>query len=155
MGTAADASVRSTAWIEGFAIMIAVLVCSLVTATNNYQKEKQFIKLNEVAEGRKKMTVIRNGEQVELHQDKLVVGDIVMLTEGMEIPTDGFLIKSSEVTIDESAMTGESDAIKKNTIDKCRNKADDLRKNPNPLKPIGRHDVPSPIILSGTKLLTG
>jgi magnesium-transporting ATPase (P-type) len=63
--------------------MVAVIVCSLVTAINNYQKEKQFLKLNEVADSRKKVTLVRGGVQLELHQDELVVGDIVTLAEGM------------------------------------------------------------------------
>lgn len=33
---------RETAWIEGFAILVAVMVCALVTAINDLQKEKQF-----------------------------------------------------------------------------------------------------------------
>ena len=41
-----DDSHRSMAWIEGFSIFIAVVVCSNVTAANDYSKEKQFIKLN-------------------------------------------------------------------------------------------------------------
>jgi hypothetical protein len=38
----ADDSHRSTAWIEGFAILVAVGVCANVTAINDYQKERQF-----------------------------------------------------------------------------------------------------------------
>lgn len=37
-----DESHRSTAWVEGFAILVAVMVCSNVTAFNDYQKERQF-----------------------------------------------------------------------------------------------------------------
>lgn len=76
----ADDEHRKTAWIEGFAILIAVAVCANVTAFNDYQKEKQFQKLNSVADSRKECTVRRNGEIVNLHQDKLLVGDIVVLT---------------------------------------------------------------------------
>lgn len=45
-----------------------------------------------------------------------MVGDIIKIVEGMEIPADGILVKASEVSTDESAMTGETDPIKKNTI---------------------------------------
>jgi hypothetical protein len=37
---------RNSAWIDGFSILLAVLVCALVTAINDYQKEIQFQKLN-------------------------------------------------------------------------------------------------------------
>lgn len=46
MGTA-DPEKRKTAWIEGFAILVAVFVSATVTAVNDYQKERQFMKLNE------------------------------------------------------------------------------------------------------------
>lgn len=37
-----------------------------------------------------------------------MVGDVIELTEGMEVPADGILIEASELTTDESAMTGET-----------------------------------------------
>lgn len=41
---------------------------------------------------------------------------MVILREGMQIPADGILLRGSEVTCDESAMTGETDPLKKNTV---------------------------------------
>lgn len=61
-----------------------------------------------------------------MHQDDLLVGDVVQLAEGMEIPADGFLIESNEITTDESAMTGETDPIHKNTFDKCQRKQEEI-----------------------------
>lgn len=46
---------KSIAWIEGAAIFLAVAICSLVAAVNDYQKEKQFIDLNKAAEEKKKV----------------------------------------------------------------------------------------------------
>lgn len=68
---------RSIAWIEGFAILIAVIVCASVTAVNDYQKERQFMQLNAVADEKKRVTVWREGKQISMHQDLLLVGDIV------------------------------------------------------------------------------
>ena len=72
----------------------------------------------------------------------------------MEIPADGFVLEAAELTTDESAMTGETDPIKKNVLSKCQAKRDEIvaegSKNTS-----GRHDVPSCIILSGTRILTG
>ena len=42
----------------------------------------------------------------------------------MEIPADGYLVDSSELTTDESAMTGETDPIKKNIYSYCKQKRD-------------------------------
>lgn len=46
-----------------------------------------------------------------------MVGDIVKLVEGMEIPADGILIEAAEIKMDESSMTGETNPIKKDTIE--------------------------------------
>lgn len=52
---------RSTAWIEGFAILLAVAIVVFVTAWNDLKKEKEFQKLNEKAESGKKIKLIRDG----------------------------------------------------------------------------------------------
>jgi P-type E1-E2 ATPase len=56
---------------------------------------------------------------VEVHPRDLVVGDIFCVEEGIQISCDGLLLKGSEVKTDESAMTGETDDIKKESIEKC------------------------------------
>lgn len=53
LATAKSSSQRSTAWIEGFAILVAVFICSSVAAGNDYTKAKQFRQLNKVAENTK------------------------------------------------------------------------------------------------------
>lgn len=67
----------------------------MVTASNNYSKERQFQYLNTVADERKRLTVRRNNELIELHQDDLLVGDIANIVEGMEIPADAIMIESN------------------------------------------------------------
>lgn len=79
----ADPEDRKTAWFEGFAILVAVAVCAFVAAGNNYQKERQFIELNSVADEKKRVTVWRGGATLEIHQDLVLVGDIVSVVEGM------------------------------------------------------------------------
>ena len=86
-----------------------------------------------------------------LHGSELVAGDIIQIVEGINIPCDGFIIRSSDVKTDESAMTGETDPVKKDTLERCLLKkakyADDVD--------IGSSKIPSPIILSGTKIMIG
>jgi magnesium-transporting ATPase (P-type) len=106
VGTAESNSERSTAWIEGFVILVAVAVCGLVTAANDYSKERQFAQLNSVADERKRVTIVRDGKLLEIHQDDVLVGDVVQVSEGMEVPADAILIEANEITTDESAMTG-------------------------------------------------
>ena len=69
----------------------------------------------------------------------------------MEIPTDGLVLQASEVTTDESAMTGETDPLKKNTIAACIKKRNEIRSEGEE-KNADHHSVPSPILLAGTKV---
>lgn len=48
-----------------------------------------------MADEKKKVSAIRNNILMEVHQDFILVGDIVLLTEGMEIPADGILIEAN------------------------------------------------------------
>lgn len=68
-------------WIEGFAILIAMTIVVLVNASNDYQKEKQFRKLNAKKEDRV-IKVIRNSVSVQISIFDILVGDIVLLEPG-------------------------------------------------------------------------
>ncbi|CAD8172417.1 unnamed protein product [Paramecium octaurelia] len=146
---------RSLAWIEGFAIFVAVLVCTNVAALNDYSKEKQFRKLNAVSEKSKIVTIIRDGKEHRMHEENCLVGDIVKLVEGMEIPADGILIEASEIKMDESSMTGETNSIKKGTIQQCLLKKDELISEGAEFGEKDRFLIPSPALLSGTRVLEG
>jgi len=71
---------------------------------------------------------------------------------GMNIPVDGIVIRSSGVTANESAMTGEPDELKKENYDVCRQRQEEkdaenaYAKNAHK----GPHDIPTPVLLSGT-----
>ena len=93
----ADPSHRSTAWIEGVAILVAVALSSGITTVNNYQKEKQFAHLNNVSESRKMVTFFRDGVQYYENQSNLQVGDLVNVDNGMEVPADGILVQAAEI----------------------------------------------------------
>ncbi|KAJ1397161.1 E1-E2 ATPase-domain-containing protein [Ochromonadaceae sp. CCMP2298] len=99
-------------WVEGAAILSAVLVVAVVTACNNFNKESQFRKLNAVKDD-VKVGVLRGGMATTIDVKRLVVGDILILNAGDRVPTDGLLVDGSDVTCNESALTGESDDKKK------------------------------------------
>ena len=52
------------------------------------------------------VNIIRDNNALFLHQSELLVGDLVQVDSGMEIPADGILVLAAEVSCDESAMTG-------------------------------------------------
>ncbi|KAJ3103217.1 hypothetical protein HDU96_009372 [Phlyctochytrium bullatum] len=103
---------EKTHWIEGFAIIIAVVVVVLAGSINDWQKEKAFQKLNAKKEDRK-VRVLRDGHIQMLSIYSVLVGDILVLEPGDVIGADGVYISGTGLKCDESAATGESDAIKK------------------------------------------
>jgi len=104
---------RKYGWIEGVAIISAVLIVSTVTATNDYQKELKFRELSKQS-NKIPIKVIRGGKNCNVIIDEIMVGDVVELDTGDQIPADGLLIEGYDLKADESVMTGEPDAIKKN-----------------------------------------
>ncbi|CAN0402166.1 unnamed protein product, partial [Ectocarpus sp. 12 AP-2014] len=98
-------------WIEGVAILCAVLVVAVVTATNDYSKDKQFRALNAVKDDVKQ--VVRAGEIREMSTRQLLVGDVVLLEAGDKIPADGVLTLGDDVTVNESSLTGEAEDVRK------------------------------------------
>uniref|UniRef100_A0A0K0D292 P-type Cu(+) transporter n=1 Tax=Angiostrongylus cantonensis TaxID=6313 RepID=A0A0K0D292_ANGCA len=129
-GTVIDDSEHDAGWIEGVAILISVIVVVLVTALNDYTKERQFRGLQAKIETEHKFSVIRGGQSVQVVVNELVVGDVAQIKYGDLLPADGVLIQANDLKIDESSLTGESDLI---------------RKTPD-------HD---PVILSGTHVMEG
>lgn len=105
-------------WVEGVAIMVAVLIVVLVGSLNDWQKEKQFKVLNDKKEDRT-VKVIRDGNEKVINVKELVVGDVALLEPGEIVPCDGVFLSGHNVKCDESGITGESDAIKKLTYKEC------------------------------------
>ena len=103
-----------TGWIEGFAILVAVAICSLVAALNDWQKENQFRQLQNKIDDEQVIDVVRNGEVVKMQITELVVGDICLLNYGDLVPADGILLQGNDLKVDESSLTGESGLVKKN-----------------------------------------
>ena len=114
-------------WIEGFAIIFAVLVVVVVTGINDYQKEKKFLELQNLQLERNRCQVLRAGNFISIHSSELMVGDIVELSDGNIIPADGVLVSSQGIEIDESSMTGENDKRKKEQVEKETNINADIK----------------------------
>ena len=131
-------------WIDGVSIVIAVLVVVLVGSITDYQKEQKFHELNEVQAEGTKYKLIRNGQPEDHISDDLLVGDLIMINYGDIMAADILLIEGNGIKMDESALTGESDAMKKEKYEKC---IELLKK--------GEKKLPSPLILSGTNCIEG
>ncbi|UJR32250.1 hypothetical protein I4U23_019715 [Adineta vaga] len=117
-------------WIEGAAIIIAVIVVVLVTAFNDWTKERQFRGLQSKIELDQKFNVIRDNVARQIPIKDIVVGDICQVRYGDLLPADGVVVQSNDLKVDESSLTGESDLIKK-------------------------HEAKDPFLLSGTHIMEG
>jgi P-type Ca2+ transporter type 2C len=114
LGVAIKEEREDSAWTEGVAIWVAVLVVSLVGAGNDWNKDRQFQKLNSQKDIIQ-IKVIRGGKQQLVENSEIVVGDVMMLDTGDKVVADGYTIEVHNLTLDEASLTGEADPIKKGT----------------------------------------
>ena len=82
MFSGGDDTESEAGWIEGVAILVAVIVVVFVTAFNDWRKEKQFRGLQSKIEHEHKFAVIRHGEVIQLPVGDIVVGDICQVKYG-------------------------------------------------------------------------
>ncbi|CAF0899609.1 unnamed protein product [Didymodactylos carnosus] len=101
-------------WIEGVAILVAVFVVVFVTALNDWRKERQFRGLQAKIEKDQQTSVVRDNKIQQIPITDLVVGDLCFIKYGDLLPADGLVVQASDLKIDESSLTGETDLVKKN-----------------------------------------
>ena len=98
---------------EPLGILIAILLATVVGFCFNISANRKFEVLNKVNDDTL-VKVIRNGNICQVTKKEVVVGDIVILETGEEVPADGELLDSVSLQINESTLTGEP-VCKKNT----------------------------------------
>ncbi len=98
--------------IDGCAIIFIILVDAIVSTIQEYRAEKNTEALKELI--RVSSKVIRDNKTVEIDSSKIVPGDIIVLESGSKISADARIINSTNLTVDESILTGESIAVSKN-----------------------------------------
>jgi Ca2+-transporting ATPase len=95
-----------TVFFEPIGIFVAIFLATGLSFFFEYQAEKEFAILNQVNDD-EPVQVIRSGNSCEIPRKEVVVGDIVILNTGVEVPADGELIEATSLNIDESTLTGE------------------------------------------------
>ncbi|GAB2227071.1 hypothetical protein Drorol1_Dr00008875 [Drosera rotundifolia] len=101
-------------WYDGGSIAFAVVLVIVVTAVRDYRQSLQFQSLNEEKRNIH-MEVYRGRRRIEISIFDIVVGDIIPLKIGDQVPADGVLVAGHSLAIDESSMTGESKIVHKNS----------------------------------------
>lgn len=99
-------SIIESEYAETIGIFFAIFLATGIGFYFEYDANKKFDLLNAVGE-ETPVTVIRDGKVREIPRKDIVVGDIVILNTGEEIPADGVLIEAVSLQVNESSLTGE------------------------------------------------
>ncbi|MBA4054747.1 MAG: ATPase, partial [Marivirga sp.] len=98
-------------WLDGGAILVVILINAIIGFYMEYQAERSMEALKKLSILPAK--VIRNGATTEINAEEIVPGDLVFLEAGDMVPADGMIFRSSQLQVDESALTGESLPVEK------------------------------------------
>lgn len=101
-------------FFEPVGIFIAILLATGIAFFFELKADKEFSILNQVND-EEEVEVIRNGNTTTVAKKDIVVGDIVIINTGAEIPADGRLLEATSLHIDESTLNGESVPAYKST----------------------------------------
>lgn len=93
-------------FFEPIGIFIAILLATGLSFLFELKADKEFALLNQVND-EEPVQVIRNGQHTKIARKDVVVGDIVLIGTGEEVPADGELLESTLLKVDESSLTGE------------------------------------------------
>lgn len=96
----------ASVFFEPIGIFIAILLATGLAFIFELKADKEFALLNQVNDD-EPVQVIRNGNAMQIAKKDVVVGDIVILNTGEEVPADGELLEAVSLNIDESTLTGE------------------------------------------------
>lgn len=125
-------------FFEPIGIFIAIILATGLSFIFEYKAEKEFAILNQVNDD-EPVQVIREGNSIEIPRKEVVVGDIVILNTGNEVPADGELLEATSLNIEESTLTGEPLCHKTTNPDEFDSEA----------------TFPSNMTMRGTKIMEG
>jgi P-type Ca2+ transporter type 2C len=97
--------------LDGMILMSFVVVVIAISIYQEHKTENALAALRDLSSPR--ALVVRDGQQVRIAGRDVVRGDVVLLTEGDRVPADAVLVDSVNVSVDESALTGESAPVRK------------------------------------------
>ncbi|CCU80850.1 hypothetical protein HSACCH_02365 [Halanaerobium saccharolyticum subsp. saccharolyticum DSM 6643] len=97
--------------LEGFAILAVIIFNTIIGFVTEYQAQKAVASLKNVLS--KMALVLRSGTKKEIKAEELVPGDIIFIEEGDQIPADARLFESTNLTVNEASLTGESESVSK------------------------------------------
>jgi Ca2+-transporting ATPase len=125
-------------FFEPLGILMAILLATGISFVFELKADHEFTLLNQVGD-EEPVLVIRNGNTIQIPRSDVVVGDIVMLSTGEEVPADALLLEATSLQMDESSLTGEP---------VCSKTANESELDPEAT-------FPSNHVMRGTKVMEG
>lgn len=99
----------------GAALLVVVVLNAIVSFIQNYKVEQMMLSFLDYIP--KEVALQRDGEKVLLDAKEVVPGDILNIQEGDKIPADGVIVDASQLLLDESILTGESEPVNRQPLD--------------------------------------
>jgi Ca2+-transporting ATPase len=118
LGVSSIISIATGGLLDAAVIMGVVMINATIGYFTESNAEKTISALSKVAPH--KAIVLRDGEPHEIPVQEVVVGDLIILSPGMFVPADARLWRNTELSIDESALTGESLPVMKSESYRCK-----------------------------------
>ncbi|KAM4084511.1 hypothetical protein ACB094_08G137800 [Castanea mollissima] len=100
-------------WYDGGSIFVAIFLVIAVSTISNFRQNRQFDNLSKVSNNIQ-IEVVRAGRRQRISIFEIVVGDVICLKIGDQVPADGLFLDGHSLQVDESSMTGESDHVEVN-----------------------------------------
>ncbi|MBW1604908.1 HAD-IC family P-type ATPase [Lactobacillus sp. Sy-1] len=95
--------------------LVVAVINTVIGSFQEIRSKRQIDKMTLLS--RDKTSVVRDGQLVTIDPDQIVVGDVIELSRGSQVPVDGIVLTTSALEVDESQITGESDSISKQAGD--------------------------------------
>ncbi|MFD2388253.1 cation-translocating P-type ATPase [Enterococcus rivorum] len=94
---------------DGLIMLIFVVVIIAIEIIQEWKTDQTLNALKDLSAP--KVKVVREGKTIEIHSEELVPKDLMLIEEGVKVPADGFVIKANDLRINESSLTGETEAV--------------------------------------------
>ena len=112
---------------DGLIMLVFVVGIISIDVIQEWKTDKTLNALKDLSAPH--ISVIRDGKEIQIASVDLVPGDIMMIQEGVKIPADGFVVKCSDLCVDESSLTGESEGVWKVSVESIEEHSDYWRKD--------------------------
>ena len=112
---------------DGIIMLVFVIGIISIDVIQEWKTDKTLNALKDLSAPH--INVLRDGREIQIASADLVPGDIMMIHEGVKIPADGFIVRCSDLCVDESSLTGEAEGVSKVSTENAEKSTDYWRKD--------------------------